>query len=165
MRNKYIQPTNAAGEPAEVTEYLIQPTISGICYDLGISRQTWSRYAKEKGYAETVERAKLRVETNLQNLLMQKNSARGAQFSTTARQELAVLQDALHEIMGYAADAFTTRQARVARHIEPVEEVIDDLVETLHARHTRRLLDGKCTVYGGRGFLNSLTNIERIADQ
>ena len=91
--------------------------------------------------------------------------ARGAQFSTTARQELAVLQDALHEIMGYAADAFTTRQARVARHIEPVEEVIDDLVETLRARHTRRLLDGKCTVYGGLGFLNSLTNIERIADQ
>ena len=73
--------------------------------------------------------------------------ARGAQFSTTARQELAVLQ------------------ARVARHIEPVEEVIDDLVETLRARHTRRLLDGKCTVYGGLGFLNSLTNIERIADQ
>ena len=28
-----------------------------------------------------------------------------------------------------------------------------------------RLLDGKCTVYGGLGFLNSLTNIERIADQ
>ena len=48
---------------------------------------------------------------------------------------------------------------------EPVEEVIDDLVETLRARHTRRLLDGKCTVYGGLGFLNSLTNIERIADQ
>ena len=91
--------------------------------------------------------------------------ARGAQFSTTARQELAVLQGALHEIMGYAADAFTTRQASVARHIEPVEEVIDDLVETLRARHTRRLLDGKCTVYGGLGFLNSLTNIERIADQ
>lgn len=81
MKNKYIQPTNAAGEPAEVTEYLIQPTISGICYELGISKQTWSRYAKEKGYAETVERARLRVETNLQNLLMQKNSARGAQFS------------------------------------------------------------------------------------
>ena len=67
--------------------------------------------------------------------------------------------------MGYAADAFTTRQARVARHIEPVEEVIDNLVETLRARHTRRLLDGKCTVYGGLGFLNSLTDIERIADQ
>lgn len=46
-----------------------------------------------------------------------------------------------------------------------MEEVIDDLVETLRTRHTRRLLDGKCTVYGGLGFLNSLTNIERIADQ
>ena len=38
--------------------------------------------------------------------------ARGAQFSTTARQELAVLQDALHEIMGYAADAFTAPHNR-----------------------------------------------------
>ena len=90
---------------------------------------------------------------------------RGAQFSAAAQQELDVLRDALHEIMGYAEQALITRDAKVARHIEPVEEVIDDLVETLRSRHTRRLLDGKCTVYGGLGFLNSLTNIERIADQ
>ena len=91
--------------------------------------------------------------------------ARGAQFSTTARQELAVLQDALHEIMGYAADAFTTRQARVARHIEPVEEVVDDMVATLRTNHIRRLRDGQCTVYAGLVFLDILINAERIADQ
>lgn len=77
----YRQPVNQNGEPVEIEEYIIQPTISGICTELEISKQTWSRYSKMKGYAETVERARLRVETYLQDRLMEKNSARGAQFS------------------------------------------------------------------------------------
>ena len=52
-----------------------------------------------------------------------------------------------------------------ARHIEPVEEVVDDLVATLRSNHTQRLRDGQCTVYAGLTFLDVLTNIERISDQ
>lgn len=78
---KYVQPTNIAGKPAELEEYIIQPTVSGLCLYLGISRQTWARYAKEKGYRDAVQEAKLRIETHLQDLLMQKNSSAGAKFS------------------------------------------------------------------------------------
>ena len=52
-----------------------------------------------------------------------------------------------------------------ARHIEPVEEVVDDLVATLRANHIRRVRDGQCTVYAGLTFLDILVNVERIADQ
>ena len=52
-----------------------------------------------------------------------------------------------------------------ARRIEPVEEVVDDMVATLRTNHIRRLRDGQCTVYAGLVFLDILINAERIADQ
>lgn len=78
---KYVQPVTKDGNAAQIEEYIVQPTVSALCLHLGISRQTWARYAKEKGYSSTVERARLRIETHLQDLLMLKNSANGAKFS------------------------------------------------------------------------------------
>lgn len=86
-------------------------------------------------------------------------------FSETATQELAILGEAIGNIMGYATRAFIDRDVEAAQHIEPLEEVIDDLVETLRNNHTRRLRDGQCTVYGGLAYLDILTNLERVADQ
>jgi len=90
---------------------------------------------------------------------------RGSQFSPAAQQELAILRDALEEIIGYAYQGFVALDARAAHRVEPVEEVVDDLVATLRSNHIRRLRDGKCTVYAGLTFLDVLVNIERIADQ
>ena len=57
------------------------------------------------------------------------------------------------------------KAAPKARRIEPVEEVVDDMVATLRTNHIRRLRDGQCTVYAGLVFLDILINAERIADQ
>ena len=90
---------------------------------------------------------------------------RGLEFSAIARQELQLLRRALDDITDRADYAFTHRDVEAARHIEPVEEVVDDLVATLRSNHTQRLRDGQCTVYAGLTFLDVLTNIERISDQ
>ena len=90
---------------------------------------------------------------------------RNVQFSPMAQQEIAVLKEALEEIIGYAYRAFAATDNQAARCIEPVEEVVDDLVATLRSNHIRRLRDGQCTVYAGLTFLDILVNIERIADQ
>ena len=86
-------------------------------------------------------------------------------FSETAKKELALLKEALLEITGYAYEAFIGVNAEQARHIEPVEEVVDDMVATLRNNHIKRLRNGQCTVYAGLEFLDILINIERIADQ
>ncbi len=86
-------------------------------------------------------------------------------FSETAKKELALLKEALLEITGYAYEAFIGVNAEQARHIEPVEEVVDDMVATLRSNHIKRLRNGQCTVYAGLEFLDILINIERIADQ
>ena len=90
---------------------------------------------------------------------------RNVQFSPMAQQEIAVLKEALEEIIGYAYQAFAATDKQAAHCIEPVEEVVDDLVATLRSNHIRRLRDGLCTVYAGLTFLDILVNIERIADQ
>ncbi len=90
---------------------------------------------------------------------------RGVQFSPTAQRELAVIQEALDEIMDYTYRAFAGMDKQAARCIEPIEEVVDDLVATLRSNHIRRLRDGQCTVYAGLTFLDILVNAERIADQ
>ena len=90
---------------------------------------------------------------------------RGAQLSDAALRELGVLRAALEEILGYATQSFSALDARAARRIEPVEEVVDDLVATLRRSHIKRLREGACTVYGGLSFLDVLVNAERISDQ
>ena len=90
---------------------------------------------------------------------------RGLDFSHVARDELKLIQSALSDVTQRARDAFAGKSADMARHIEPVEEVIDDLVATLRSNHTQRLRDGQCTVYAGLTFLDVLTNVERISDQ
>ena len=53
----------------------------------------------------------------------------------------------------------------VARRIEPLEEVIDDMVLLLKNRHTDRLCKGVCSINGGLIFMDILTYLERAADQ
>ena len=76
-----------------------------------------------------------------------------------------VLREVLGEILDYTYKAFAATDYEAARHIEPVEEVVDDLVATLRTNHIRRVRDGQCTVYAGLTFLDILVNVERIADQ
>ena len=90
---------------------------------------------------------------------------KNAQFSDMALAELGLLRQAMEEILGYTYQGFTVLDINAARCIEPVEEVVDDLVATLRSNHIRRLRDGQCTVYAGLTFLDILVNVERVGDQ
>ena len=86
-------------------------------------------------------------------------------FSDDAIKEFEVVSEALREIMGYAREAFTEDSMEAARRIEPVEEVIDDLVAVMRENHMNRLKKQKCSSETGLIFMEILTNIERISDQ
>ncbi|MBR6238023.1 MAG: Na/Pi cotransporter family protein [Lachnospiraceae bacterium] len=88
----------------------------------------------------------------------------GVEFSNTALNELKIVRDLLDTILDYAKLAFIKRNIDAAYHIEPLEEVMDDLINTLHDNHLARLRDGKCTIRAGISFLNVLTNIEQMSD-
>ena len=86
-------------------------------------------------------------------------------FSHYAQQEILILIEALQEILTYAYSGFKKVDYEAARRVEPVEEVIDELVATLRGNHIKRLREGKCSTYAGLTFLDMLVNVERIADQ
>ena len=86
-------------------------------------------------------------------------------FSGGAKKEIEVLEDAVIKIVGLAEKAFENMDYDAARDIEPLEEVIDDLVEYSRNMHTKRLKNGQCKIETGIAFLDMLTNLERIGDQ
>ncbi len=90
---------------------------------------------------------------------------RGASLSPAAQRELDVLRAALDEVLGYACQSFSALDMHAARRIEPVEEVVDDLIAACRANHVKRLREGGCTAYAGVSYLDILVNVERISDQ
>ena len=86
-------------------------------------------------------------------------------FSKNAKKEFAILTDAINEIIRLTIEAMSDENDYVARRIEPLEEVIDDMVLLLKNRHTDRLCKGVCSINGGLIFMDILTYLERAADQ
>ena len=86
-------------------------------------------------------------------------------FSEMAKKEMALLSEAVVEILRLTVDALEKDSVSNARRIEPLEEVIDDMVAMLRDRHIDRLKEGTCTIGAGLVFLDTLTYLERVADQ
>ena len=84
--------------------------------------------------------------------------------SDTALHERDVLHDLINRILSRTDQAFRRRDPNAAREVEPLEEVVDDLVDALKANHLNRLATGKCNVYVGSDFIDTLGDIERISD-
>ena len=97
--------------------------------------------------------------------LGQKLKEDGSQLSETAQKELDLIFTAVNEILSLTVEAFTNDDNDLAKRIEPLEEVIDDMVRILKDRHTKRLKSGNCSVSCSLIFMEALTHLERCSDQ
>lgn len=88
----------------------------------------------------------------------------GLEFSNKAQNELIVMDDLIENILTRTQTAFENQNVQAAKHIEPLEEVVDDMVEALRNRHLERLRSGKCSIDVGIVFMNLLVDVERISD-
>ncbi len=94
----------------------------------------------------------------------QEISEKNIDFSPAAKQELAVLEQAVMDIVNRTVVAFNDDDLEQAVKIEPLEQVVDVLVKEIKSRHVRRLRDGLCTVEYGFVLEDLLTAFERAAD-
>ena len=85
-------------------------------------------------------------------------------FSKQAKGELAVLEQAVLDIVDRTVTAYGSFDLEQAIKIEPQEQVVDSLVREVKSRHVRRLRDGLCTVEYGFVLEDLLTACERTAD-
>ncbi len=86
------------------------------------------------------------------------------EFSKQAKGELAVLEQAVLDIVDRTVAAYGSFDREQAVKIEPQEQVVDALVREVKSRHVRRLRDGLCTVEYGFVLEDLLTACERTAD-
>ncbi len=86
------------------------------------------------------------------------------QFSKNAQAELAVLVKAVREILNLTMQSLNTGDLAIAAKVEPLEQIIDDLKETLRTRHIIRLSQGNCSIEVGFVWSDLLTNLERVSD-
>ena len=94
----------------------------------------------------------------------QEINQKNIEFSKQAKGELAVLEQAVLDIMDRTVAAYGSFDRELAVRIEPQEQVVDSLVREIKSRHVRRLRDGLCTVEYGFVLEDLLTACERTAD-
>ena len=102
--------------------------------------------------------------TNLVELA-ERLQSESTSFSEMAKKELALITDAVNEILSITVDAFASDDNEAAKAIEPLEETIDDMIMMLKDRHTKRLKNGQCSIGSGLVFMEALTYLERASDQ
>lgn len=85
-------------------------------------------------------------------------------FSEQASEEVKVLTDALTEILETTTQAYVENNLKLAKQVEPLEEVIDNLIIDIKSKHIQRLKAGECTIELGFILSDLLTNCERVSD-
>ena len=85
-------------------------------------------------------------------------------FSKAATEELAVYTRAIKDILNMTVESFEYDDIAMAKKVEPLEEVIDDLNLVIKNRHIQRLRGGECTIELGFVLNDILTNYERVSD-
>ena len=89
---------------------------------------------------------------------------KGIHFSEEAQRELSVVCRAVREIVRLSVQAFTENDLALAVQVEPLEELIDQLVEQVKRHHVDRLQKGQCTIQQGFVLNDLLTSLERVGD-
>lgn len=89
---------------------------------------------------------------------------KGITFSDDALKELSVMTAAVDEIIDISFDSFVNDDIELSTKVEPLEQVIDKLKDTLKVKHVKRLQAGGCTIELGFIFSDLLANYERVSD-
>ena len=85
-------------------------------------------------------------------------------FSKTAFSELAVLESALGQILDETEQTFAKRDINAAARIEPLVQVVGDLITVLRRNHLKRMSTGECDPYADTSFTDLMVEFHRIGD-
>ena len=88
----------------------------------------------------------------------------GAEFSKKGKEEMNIYKNAIVDILTRTTQAFVESDEQLARTVEPLEEVIDEINKDVKKHHMKRLRKGKCTIELGLVLSDLAMNYERVAD-
>ncbi len=85
-------------------------------------------------------------------------------FSEAGKREMNSMVTAVNEILDHTVSAFVSGDMEAALRVEPLEEIIDTLKDTLRSRHIERMKKGECTIEAGFIWSDLLGSLERVSD-
>ncbi len=121
--------------------------------------QILHQYNKLVNYFERIGDHAMNIAETADNMDKQNRA-----FSREALEELRICGRLLERLFEHTTQAYEKRDLEAALHIEPLEEVMDDLVNRLHDNHIVRMHRGECDEPTGVFYLDVLNNLERISD-
>ena len=89
---------------------------------------------------------------------------KGVVFSESAQKELKIMIAAVREIVELSLECIKTNDCEKVALVEPLEQTIDHLCNSIKDRHIRRLQKNLCTTEQGFILTDILTDLERVAD-
>ncbi|HSL93274.1 MAG TPA: Na/Pi cotransporter family protein, partial [Bacillota bacterium] len=127
-----------------------------------LSNEQSTRHRALLNMANDIERVGDHTE-NMMELVIYKDENR-VQFSEVAKSELFGMYNDVRGLLCSALDALREDNILVAQDIIKRENEIDHLERSLRHSHMTRLNEGKCSPTAGVVFLDTISNLERIAD-
>lgn len=94
----------------------------------------------------------------------EKINSKEMEFTSKAKLEIKTLCKAVKDVCDLTIDCFCKNDNIKAKHVEPLEEVIDTLSKKIKKNHIKRLKKGKCTIKMGIILEDILADLERISD-
>ena len=85
-------------------------------------------------------------------------------LSADALSELVVLESAIIQLLDESDHTFRRRDVTTARQIEPLVQVVKDLIVVLKQNHLKRIRSGECSVLSNSTFSDLLIEFQRIGD-
>ena len=86
------------------------------------------------------------------------------EFSAEAKRELSIMSAAVREILNLSYESLVNNDLKKASEIEPLEEVIDEILDEIKHNHIIRLQKSECTIEHGFILSDLLNNFERVSD-
>ncbi len=90
--------------------------------------------------------------------------AENVELSNEAIVELKNMTDKINCLFDVAMQAFDQRDLALLTRVELLEEEIDDICDRLGDMHIERLKKGLCNAQSGSTYLQTVSNLERVAD-
>ncbi len=90
--------------------------------------------------------------------------AENVQLSNDAVNELQAMKEKINELFDISVKAFNERNLNYLDIVCKLEEEIDDITDALGEMHVDRLKNGLCNAHSGSTYLQTISNLERVAD-
>ena len=174
-KDSFLQAMLMVKEPTEegIAEVIKKETKVDV-YDDKLAAYLTKLNGQDLAYADSLRTTSLmhcltdleRISDHAANVVecVQQMQKAEAEFSEKAIAEMEVYSAALSDILDRTITAFICGDTALAKTVEPLESVIDDLTKIIKKNHMKRMNKGSCTIELGLILSDLTMNYERVAD-